>query len=131
MRTLSETRKADRATMVARVAALACKHGITAVRRLEEPGTRFTSVDLAGPHGLKLTVRFDGGSWQPGVYVLSWYGIEDSTRLRPGVFWDVNAFHGCKATDIACGFAQLETMLGERFAAIADGSAFVSETGAK
>jgi hypothetical protein len=122
---LSARRKADRAAMAARVAALATWYGLTASHKLEEPGTRCTSVDLAGPHGLKLTVKFDAGLVAPDTYLLSWHGVEDGTRLDPGVFGRVNEFHGHKATDVARGFAQLERVLTERFKVIRDGSAFV------
>jgi hypothetical protein len=92
-------------------------------------GPRHLAVDIEFPHGLKLTVNFDGSNRGagPDVYVLSWHvdpWDEDSTRLHPGMFGNVNSFHGHKATDVARGFAQLTRILRERFAVIRDGSAF-------
>lgn len=127
MSDLTAARKADRETMAHRVVDLASEYRLAAWHRPEEAGTRRTSVDLASPHGLKLTVTFDGSTRElhRDVYVLSWYGVEDGTRLHPGMFGNVNPYHGHKATDVARGFAQLERTLRERFAVIRDGSAFV------
>jgi hypothetical protein len=123
---LSERRKADRALMAGIVAELARVHGLNAIVTDEQHGSRKTSVDLAGPHGLKLTVQFRGSSPQamPDTYVLSWYGVEAGWRLAPGVFGDVNPYHGHKATDVVHGFRGLAGLLARHFAAIADGSAF-------
>lgn len=127
MAELSARRKADRAAMAHRVVDLADEYQLAAWHRPEAEGSRRTSVDLECPRGLKLTVTFDGDTrWNgPDVYVLSWYGVEDGTRLHPGMFRDVNPYHGHKATDVARGFADLEWTLRERFAVIRDDSAFV------
>jgi hypothetical protein len=127
--TLTETRKADRAAMAARVAGLAGEYGLTATQHPEQPGTRQAAVDLAGPRGLKMTVKFgrNASAYAPDTYVLSWHGVEDGTRLHPGMFGNVNPFHGQKATDVARGFAQLERILRERFEVIRNGAAFVRE----
>lgn len=83
-------------------------------------------MELAGPHGLKLTVKFDGdGANGPDTYVLSWYGVEDGVRLAPGTFGRVNPYHGRKSTDVAHGFKALRFLLQCRFTVIADGSAFI------
>lgn len=127
MTALTERRKADREAMALQVAELAGAYGLTASPKPEQPGTRETSVDIAGPHGLHLTVRFRGNSpqAQPDTYVLSWHGVEDGTRLHPGMFGNVNLFHGHKATDVARGFYQLKRILAERFMVISHGSAFI------
>ena len=124
---MSAKRKADRGAMASQVAALAVEYGLTAVHRIEEPGTRRTSVDLSGPHGLRLTVKFDATLYAPDTYLLSWHGVDEGTRLPPGMFGIVNSFHGHKATDVPRGFEQLTRILRERFTVIADGSAFVTE----
>lgn len=133
---LTERRKADRLAMAEQVADLARAHGLTAqVRRLETK--RRVLVDLAGPHGLKLTVQFRGNSPQcePDTYVLSWCQLprqDEGYRLFPPVFGgSVNPYHGHKATDVANGFRDLTELLQRRFAAIADGSAFVREPSAR
>jgi hypothetical protein len=125
---LSARRKADREAMAARVADLASEYKFPARAHTGIYGPRHLAVDIEFPHGLKLTVNFDGtpGGAGPDVYVLSWYGVEDGTRLHPGMFGHVNPLYGHKATDVAHGFAQLERTLRERFAVIADGSAFTT-----
>ncbi len=130
---LTERRKADRAIMAQRVAELAAVHGVRASVVAELPGTRLAGVVLAGPHTLGLTVEFRGSSphAEPDTYVLSWH-------MRPwsdeGKGWALNpaAFvaqrsHDTVATDVAYGFRPLLDLLARRFAAIADGSAFVQE----
>ena len=124
---MSARSKADRGAMASQVAALAVEFGLTAVHRIEEPGTRRTSVDLAGPHGLRLTVKFDGAGPDPNIYVLSWHGVDAGYLLSPDRFSHVNPHHGRKATDVAHGATALLDRLRIRFAAIADGSAFVAE----
>jgi hypothetical protein len=129
---LTERRKADRAIMAHRVVDLASEYGLAAWHRPELPGSRETPVDLAGPHGLRTTVRFRGDSPQPepDTYVLSWYGVDhpvpdSGIRLNPDRFGDVNPHHGCKATDVARGFHSLIALLAVRFASIKDGTAFI------
>lgn len=130
---LSETRKTDRAVMAGHVEGLARSHGLRAEvaaggRGPLGDGSRAVHVDVEGPHGLKVTVVFDGNSPQsaPDTYVLSWHGVEDGWRLFPAVFGgSVNPYHGHKATDVAHGFRDLTELLTRRFTAIADGSAFV------
>jgi hypothetical protein len=130
---LSERRKDDRALMAGHVAGLARMHGLSARIHPEKRGTRRTAVDLAGSHGLSVTVAFDGnsphrldGGWD--TYVLSWHGVEEGWRLHPDRFRSVNSYHGHKATDVVHGFTALQDLLRWRFATIADGSAFVSDS---
>lgn len=126
---LSAQRKADRAVMAGMVAELARGHGLSPVVTGEQHGSRRTSVDVTGPHGLRLAVEFRGSSPQsePDTYVLSWHGVEDGYRLNPAKFGDVNPYHGHKATDVARGIISLDALLTRRFASIADGSAFTAE----
>lgn len=128
MTELTERRKADRARMAGAVAELARTHGLGVMVYPELPGTRRCSVDLHGPHGLGLTVSFDGASPQPvaDTYVLSWHG--SSRRLRQAAFGSVNRHHGHKATDVARGFPELAALLARRLSAIAGGSAFTAES---
>jgi hypothetical protein len=123
---LTETRKQDRAIMADYVAGLARWHGLAAEVGGELPGVRRTEVNITCPHGLQLTVRFRGDSPHaaPNTYVLSWHSLECGYRLVPGMFDDVNPYHGGKATDRAYDFNALATKLSRRFASIADGSAF-------
>lgn len=125
---LTERRKADRAKMAAQVAELAAEHGIAArIVSGEHQRPRAMFVNLEGPHGLRLTVAFDGASQQsrPDTYVLSWHGVGDGWRLNPAAFPRANMHHGRKATDIVYGFAGLLALLRRRFEAISDGSAFI------
>lgn len=130
---LTERRKADRAIMAARVAELARTYGLEAVIQPEQPGSRQVSVDITGPHGLGLTVKFRGDSPQSerDTYVLSWHmhpwaGKYRRPRwqLNPDWFGSVNSYHGHKATDVAHEFYALAALLARRFASIADGRAF-------
>jgi hypothetical protein len=124
----TERRKADRAELARRVVDLAGEYQLAAWHSPEEPGSRQTDVDVKGPHGLKVTVRFDGYSPQrePDTYVLSWHGVDAGVRLNPGKFGNVNYAHGHKATDIVHGSGQLLALLRRRFASIRDDSAFVT-----
>jgi hypothetical protein len=126
---LTARRRADRSEMAQAVCFLLGEYRqLTGTLRPEQDGSRKTSVEIEGPHGLKVTVHFDGaGANGPDTYVLSWHGVEDGVRLHWGMFGNVNRCHGCKATDVATGFAQLLRILRERFAVIADGSAFITE----
>jgi hypothetical protein len=130
---LTERRKDDRALMAGTVAELAVMHGLSAVVTGEQHGSRQTSVDIAGPHTLGVTVRFRGDSPQdrPDTYVLSWHmrpwaDEGKGWSLNPAAFVDQRS-HDTKATDVARGFDTLAGLLARRFAAIADGSAFVTE----
>ena len=126
---LTSRRKADREEMARQVYDLAEKYGLTAViNHIASPaGFRQVDVALAGPHGLALTVRFNGrpAHLNMDVYVLSWHGVNDGVRLHPGMFGSVNSHHGGKATDVAHGFDQLVRILRERFGVIRNGSAFI------
>jgi hypothetical protein len=123
--TLTARRKADRAKMARQVAGAAEVWGIAARITWELPGSRYTSVELEGQHGLRLAVKFDGTALDPDTYMLHWHGVEDGWWLSRAHFINVNPHHGHKATDVTAGFTQLLNVLRYRFAAIADGSAFV------
>lgn len=131
MTVLTERRQADRAELAGQVAELAGRYGLSADVVDLEAGHRRTHVALAGPHGLGVWVTFDGRSPHPhpDTYVLSWHGVAAGWRLAAGKGWDVNRFHGHKATDVVHGSAALLLMLENRFAGIADGSAFVHQEG--
>jgi hypothetical protein len=125
---LTGRRKADRATMAAQVARLAAGHGIAArVTSGEHQRPRAMFVDLEGPHGLRLSVAFNGDSprSEPDTYVLSWHGVADGWRLSASAFAHVNPYRGHKATDVAHGFTDLYCLLSQRLMAIADGSVFI------
>lgn len=126
---LSARSKADRGAMSQQVIDLAAEHGLAAwiCRCQPQPSPRLTAVDIMGPHGLRLTVKFDGAGPDPNIYVLSWHGVDDGYRLNPDRFSHVNPHHGHKATDVAHGATALLDRLRIRFAAIADGSAFAAE----
>jgi hypothetical protein len=127
MTELTARRKADRLAMALQVVDLAGEYGLAAEYEPEQPGTRRTTVGIVGPHGLKLAVWFYGDAYRPDIYGLHWHGVEEGTRLHPGMFGNVNLHHGHKATDVARGHAQLMRILRERFAAIREGFAFITE----
>lgn len=127
--TLSARRKADRGDMAQQVIDLASEYGLTVTAFPEQAGSRRASVSVGSiTYGLRVAVKFDGQAADPDIYVLSWFGVKDGWRLHPGMFGNVNSFHGHKATDVARGFAQLLRILRERFTVIADGSAFITAT---
>lgn len=125
---LTARRKADRAVMARRVADLAGEYGLTA---WETSSPRCRGVEVSGPHGLKVTVRFDAGPGRadPDTYVLNWHGVEEGTRLDPCWFGSVNPYYGHKATDVARGFEALQDLLRQRFASVRDDYAFITSGG--
>jgi hypothetical protein len=130
---LTERRKPDRAAMAEHVAELARAYGLVAGIIPERAGSRETKVAIAGPHTLALTVAFRGDSPQcePDTYVLSWHmrpwaDEGKDYRLAAAFCGSVNLQHADKATDVAGGFRALVELLTQRFASIADGSAFAA-----
>ncbi len=129
---LSEKRKKDRAQMVWHVTALCDEHRIE--YEVEDGwlgNPRCTVVHIRAPHGLALSLDFDGASIQPDTFVLSWHfdsrGHDNEIRLDPD-YWGrdhVNLCHGRKATDVCHGFEQLLYCLGLRFKAINNGKAYL------
>lgn len=124
---LTERRKSDRAELASLVIGMAERYGLSAVVLPRRESEHRSDVSITGPHGLSLTVAFDGNSphrpaWD--THVLSWHGVGEGWRLRLGKFSSINPHHGHKATDVTRGSGELITLLERRFAAIADGSAF-------
>lgn len=71
---LTERRKADRAEMVAQLAAIAQGFGF-GVEQKPEPsflGKRASIIRFSFPHGLGLSMDFNGASCQPDTFVVSW-----------------------------------------------------------
>lgn len=123
----SEKRASDRNAMVHLVCAMCAEFSIT--HKVERPflnNKRAVAVLIEAPHGLRLTLDFDGNSCQPNVFVMSWYTHYEypRTKLSPAAFASVNPYHFGKATDVAEGFDNLRTVLRARFTAIKDGSAY-------
>ena len=130
MHKLSETRKADRVTMLVLVAQLLQE--FPAVEWEWEqggayPGPRCIQCNLVAPQGLAVTIEFDGDSCQPDVYVLSWHMQTSATaELNDATFGgSVNRCHRRKATDVAYGFADLCNQLKRGLRLACDGSAFL------
>lgn len=122
---LSELRKADRAAMVAHVVRVVEECGATAI--VEEMRPRETWINIAAARGLRLTLDFDGESWQPNVHVLSWHFSTDCDTCFADAFGSLNRHHFRKATDTAEGMDELLSILRKRLEQAADGSAFSAE----
>lgn len=125
---LTEKRKADREAMAIEIASLWGGEGFKATiipSMNVYPGKRCIMVDLEGPHGLRVSPRFNGDSWQPDTFVLSWHMSTNATAKLAGIFDSVNPIHRHKATDIAEGFEDLKRLLTIRRAQLQDGSAFL------
>lgn len=128
----TETRKADRMTMLDVVVALIVECGARVIEREGEhaglPRKRRCLVTLEAENGLRLTVDFDGASSQPNIHVLSWYIATDhkwdAVKPAPGFAPSVNPCHWHKATDICEGFESLCATLRKRLASARDGTAF-------
>lgn len=125
-RTLSETRKADRQRMAELVIQLARRLGAKAdYHDVFKDRPNEVWVVIEAPGGLQLTVDFDGKSWQPNTYVLSWHMSHTSDKKLCPIYWDrVNNVHYLKATDVAVGFDELANLLATRLAAAKSGAAY-------
>jgi hypothetical protein len=51
----------------------------------------------------------------------------DGYQLHPGVFGNINRYHGTKATDIAHGYREPTELLSNRFAHIMGRTAYVRD----
>ena len=125
---LTERRKADRDEMAKRIQALAASYGIPTTRDPDPYplGERETWVFIKPENGPHLTLDFDGDSWQPDVFVLSWHmDLGDPRIIAPGFTRSINEHHRRKATDVCEGFTALEATLTARFDCIARGAALV------
>lgn len=126
---LSETRAADRKKMADILEKLITELG-AAYTRIDGkkggyPDHREIQLNIRANRGLCVSVNLDGNSWQPDVYVLSWYIASDSdARLSDDFGGDVNPHHHAKATYIARGFDDLCIQLGIGLTKAATGSAF-------
>lgn len=127
--TLSETRAADRKKMAAAIEQLVLECGSTFTRSEggSYPGPHCVNINVSAPEGLNVRVSFDGKSWQPNVYVLSWNMGLDATRLLNSDTFggSVNQHHFCKATYVAHGFDDLCRQLRSGLLMAKDGSAYL------
>ncbi|MBL4870532.1 MAG: hypothetical protein JKX72_06225 [Robiginitomaculum sp.] len=126
MKTLTETRKADRLKMAIELERLALTLGAKVTRHEEGQyalGKRCIYVMIEAARGMNVTITFDGESWQHNTHVLSWH-IKDSDARFSWVFQSVNNYHYAKATDIAEGFEALCAVIENRLTQAADGRAF-------
>jgi hypothetical protein len=108
---LSVTRQADRLAMASRLEQLLTRCGAGFERHAGGvyPGPKCIRFSIEAARGLCVGVSFDGDSWQPNTYVLSWHMKLGSTdELNEVTFGgSVNSFHRQKATYVAHGFADL------------------------
>jgi hypothetical protein len=128
MTTLDERRKGDRDKMATAILGdWIAAPGFTAEREDNWPGDnpRCVMLKLSAPNGLRLNLDFNGSSWQPNVYVLSWYIDIGHAKCLAPIFGSVNEYHRQKATDIVEGFQALRDLLSRRITEIQRGDAFL------
>lgn len=129
----TERRKADREAMAKHVIELAVQRGASVSVNEIMTRDRRIQVDIEGSQGITLSVDFDGESWQPDTFVLTWniasrfdtrfgYGI-----IRCGAARSVNDCHHQKATAVADGFLDLCGVVIAGLDAAASGEAFDDE----
>lgn len=122
---LSVRRAADRERMADELDAALQEQGAT-TSRIDVRGSREITLQVAAPGGAFCSVYFIGTSSMPCIWVVTW---NSPRRMAPGS-WDVNPYHGCKATRVLRSFADLCSVLVADVARFADGSAFLSAEGA-
>ena len=135
---LSERRKADRKRMLDLMIKLCDELKVPytikrepAVRLGPDWDDRRAKIRITGPTGLSATLDFDGKSWQPDTFVVSWHmdigpAYDRETIIRADFCEDPearNPFHKRKATDVCRGFDQLIVLMSRRLQRIADGTA--------
>lgn len=119
---LTETRKADRARMVAALRTLAAECG--AEMTADPMGPREVSVYLHAPGGLSAWISIDGDSPQPDVLIVAWHMRGDPDAKLKRSFGEVNPYHQRKATHVAYGFDALVTELRRGLTLAASGEAY-------
>jgi hypothetical protein len=118
------TRKPDRARFAQdvenAVAALVPEAKLT--RLSHEDGELVMGFTVPG----KLSCTFRHGKGSRFVPFVSWYGAASRLRGAPGAWhsWDVNGFHGCKATSFPMSLNALISTVVVGLLYAANGSAF-------
>lgn len=130
VRTLSETRKKDRAEIAALVCATLSELKIdhTWTREgFDECYKKAHVIKIEAPQGLRLQIEIDGDSCQPNVHVLPWNFSLKSDTCFADAFGAINQCHYRKATLVAYGTDGLLAHLREKLTQALDGSAFSPE----
>ena len=132
---IQETRKADRAWVIAALTAMCDAYGIDHGTELHFLGnSRAIAITITGPRWLEVTIDLDGDSPQPDVYVLSWHISFDAPPeerkgqiIAKGFAQDRNEYHRRKATDICHGARELLVTMEKRLIDMKSGKA-IEET---
>lgn len=94
------SRRRDREQFAEAIATAAARHGARIIDRRDHPDR--TDPLLAHPSGLWLSVGFNGEHGRGRAFVLAWFlQRDDGARIAPFPLWEVNPYHGRKATTIA------------------------------
>lgn len=121
---LTEKNRAGRLAMIEKLVGLCKKHGVPyKIEELFHGDPKQDAIHILAPSGLRLTIDFDGGSYQMDTHVLSWhmdYEVRDRI-IAEGFCGDVNTVHFRKGTDICYGWEDLEGTMDERLFWIAGG----------
>ncbi len=141
MTRLTETKKADRETMISMVEGLARSKGAT-VSRVDPhmAGPKEVAVEIVLGKG-RVTIDFDGakGPYEDrDVYCMPWCSVPEpdvdtdrarmTARFGYAVGATVNPHHRAKCTGFAMGIDELMARLERAFDCILAGDAFESET---
>ena len=130
VRTLSETRKKDRAEIAALVCATLCEMKIDHVWTREGFDPSYPKahvIKVRAPKGLRVRIEIDGESCQPNVHVLPWNFDSKSDTCFSDAFGNINQCHFRKATLVAEGTDGLLAHLRAQLTKAIDGTAFSSE----
>ena len=94
MAVLSETRKADRPKMAAKLAEVVRAAGGQAKIAPVPYKQDAILVSIIPPGGGRVSVDFDGKSSQPNVFVLNWcIDIDSDDRFNPVHWASINNYH--------------------------------------
>lgn len=108
-KTLSETRKADREQMAVILIEKCTEAGAVAYRNdINNNNNPRVKIEASG--GLDCTIKFDGDSCQPNVFVSPWHiRFRCNSKLNHHAFGfdTVNPYHQRKSTLVAHGFDEL------------------------
>lgn len=119
---LSEKRAKDRKLMAEHLIAAARGAGATAEISLTRDREIWVEIKVAG--GARVTVDFDGDSWQPDIHVVTWNMETESDATFSGYMPSVNPFHRRKSGFVAYGFDALLSEINRTIGLLVSGEGY-------